>query len=380
MKKDQNKYICTMPYEWFEITPNGDVYTCCPTWLPKPIGNILEKEGDDLWNGKAAQKIRRSVIDGSFKYCDKKICPNIIRKKGPVKKLSEINDSQIKKHIKNSKYKLNYGPKIINCAFDRSCNLSCPSCRAKQIIAMGKDRKKVLLTIDKINKYYAKNITKLIITGSGDPFGSPYFFDWLRNMKPKDFPNLKSIHLHTNGQLFTKKSWDMIKPIRSKIKSVEISIDAATENTYKKNRRGGSFKRLLKNLSYISSLKKKGQIKYARISFVVQNNNYKEMFDFTKLGSELKFDDIYFSKLLNWGTFSTKEYKSRAVHSPTHPNHVKLLSELNKIKNLPKVNIGNLLPIVNKSSDNNSLALAIEKNKKYFINNFLSIKKKIINE
>ena len=198
-------------------------------------------------------------------------------------------------------------------------------------------------------------------------------------MNLSDFPNLKSIHLHTNGQLFTKKNWNMLKSIRHVVKSVEISIDACSEKTYSLNRRGGNYKRLLENLKFISSLKDKRDIRYVRISFVVQNNNYLEMLSFAKLGNKFKFDDIYFSKLLNWGTFTDSEYKKRAIHIPTHPNHKHLIEELKKVKEVPKTNIGNLLPLISVTQEKNSFALEIEKNKKYFKRKLSSIKKKFTN-
>jgi hypothetical protein len=59
-------------------------------------------------------------------------------------------------------------------------------------------------------------------------------------MKHEDMPNLKMIHLHTNAQLWTSKLWETIhEDIRSLITEAEISIDAASSETYSINRRGG---------------------------------------------------------------------------------------------------------------------------------------------
>ena len=32
--------FCRAPFENLETAPGGDVFFCCPAWLPKPIGNL----------------------------------------------------------------------------------------------------------------------------------------------------------------------------------------------------------------------------------------------------------------------------------------------------------------------------------------------------
>jgi hypothetical protein len=95
------------------------------------------------------------------------------------------------------------------------------------------------------------------MSGIGDPFGSPFSKKWLQTMKREDMPKLREIFLQTNAQLWTPQMWRKIpKNIQQLVKSTEISIDAATSETYSINRRGGSFDRLLANLSFISQLRK----------------------------------------------------------------------------------------------------------------------------
>ena len=38
--EDLSDFFCPHPFESFEFRPNGDVHTCCPAWLPVPIGNF----------------------------------------------------------------------------------------------------------------------------------------------------------------------------------------------------------------------------------------------------------------------------------------------------------------------------------------------------
>ncbi|MDH4206821.1 MAG: hypothetical protein OEV45_14970, partial [Desulfobacteraceae bacterium] len=187
----------------------------------------------------------------------------------------------------------------------------------------------------------------LYITGSGDPFGSPFFRKWLKTMRREDMPLLKNLHLHTNGQLWTPKMWGTIsRDVRQLVKSTEISIDAASSETYSINRRGGSFERLLENLEFVSTLRRNGPLERVTISMVVQENNFLEMPDFVRLGQRFDFDTVYFSQLVNWGTFSEKEFTNRAIHLPTHPRHSEFVDLLkDEILYEKLVYLGNLIEI-----------------------------------
>ncbi len=44
------------------MTTNGDCYNCC--YQERPLGNLVDSEFEDVWNGKAAQEIRSEFIAG----------------------------------------------------------------------------------------------------------------------------------------------------------------------------------------------------------------------------------------------------------------------------------------------------------------------------
>src|SRR5262245_45929397 len=72
--------FCRKPFEHFEIDPDGHVYLCCGQWLPKSIGNVHTQKWDEIWNSAAAQEIRESMHDGSFRHCSSVLCPLIASK------------------------------------------------------------------------------------------------------------------------------------------------------------------------------------------------------------------------------------------------------------------------------------------------------------
>lgn len=338
---NNNNYLfCDRPFSWIDITTierKGNCYLCCPAWLNKPIGNLYSQSLNDVWNSEAAIEIRESILDGSFRFCNSSLCPFYINQRYPV---YSIDEDLLKSKIT----KLSFGPKIINFAYDRSCNLFCPSCRTQ--IEIENANKDVILEInEKIKNQLLPQAEFINLCGMGDPFGSPFMKKWLCSLNFKDIENLKAIYMQTNGMLFTSNNWNAIdKDVRAKIYMVEISIDAATEETYNLNRPGGNFKKLLENLKFISELRKQKQIQRVDISMVVQKNNYQEMKSFVELGLSYNFDSIYFSKIINWDTFSDEDIKYRRVFDRNHPEYKEFLNELNDdIFQLEQVNLGNFL-------------------------------------
>jgi MoaA/NifB/PqqE/SkfB family radical SAM enzyme len=345
--ESESKFFCPKPFTWFEVSTRGDVFVCCPSWLKTPIGNLNQQSFDEVWNGPVAQDIRRSILDGSFEYCSFELCPYLhTRPNWIVTHADDVTDSLMLSVIRDGLTVLPFGPRDINCCYDRSCNLSCPSCRTA-MVNESSNSERILNIQQKLNDHALADAKLLYITGSGDPFGSPFFRTWLYKMKRSDMPNLETLHLHTNAQLWTPRMWNPIpEDIRALIRTTEISIDAASAATYEVNRRGGKWDVLLRNLEFVSELRQSGPLTWLGISMVVQDNNFEEMPDFVRLGRRIGADMVYFSQLVNWGTFSEAEFEERAVHRAEHPRNLALRATLkDSIFTDSLVNLGNLSPL-----------------------------------
>jgi glycosyltransferase involved in cell wall biosynthesis len=319
------RLFCSQPFTRFEVLGGGghrgDVFFCCQSWIRTSIGNMRKRSVREIWNGREARDIRRSILDGSFHHCRADVCPYLQRIDGPVQRVADVRDEQMLEVIKNEQTRLSFGPRDVICSFDQSCNLSCPSCRPR--IIMETAHGKAILDIQKrLEDEALRDARLLYITGSGDPFGSPLFREWLRTMDAAKMPNLERIHLHTNALLWTERSWQAIpERTRSFIRSATLSIDAATAETYAVNRRGGDFATLLERLAFIAELRKTGPLTYLEIHMTVQANNYREMPGFVRLGREHNCDRVSFHQLLDWGSFSPEEYAARAIQLKSHPEH-----------------------------------------------------------
>jgi len=322
--------FCEEPFRHFETLETGGVFLCCPQWLPTSVGNLHTESAEESWNSDRAQAIRRDILAGSFKYCDSEICPRIQSNSLPT--VEEAKKNPYYKNIIENKITKLYRPTLINFSHDRSCNISCPSCRNKKISFS--DGPQYLLRKqmhDKIVRTYFSQATDdvftLNITGSGDPFGSKIFREFLRELDGSMFPNMR-IDLQTNGVMFTQKMWDRMEKIHENITLVMVSFDAASEATYNITRRGGNWRQLLKNMEFLSQLRRTGQRKFLQFYFVVQKANFREMGEFVKIGKQFLVDQVCFSKANNWGTWTRSQFNNTCVWSPDHPDYEQYLRVL----------------------------------------------------
>ena len=125
------QFVCPLPFERFDIGPNGDVLVCCGHWLPTSIGNFMKQPIDDIVNSAAAQKIRASVTDGSYKYCNHLECGAMAQDSLPSR--DELRQSRTRDAVAHGNFHLD-GVDEVMFAFDQTCNLSCPSCRTHRIV------------------------------------------------------------------------------------------------------------------------------------------------------------------------------------------------------------------------------------------------------
>lgn len=337
---DLKQYVCTVPFHALEIMQNKN-YMCCASWLSKELPNGIPIQ--DLWNSDEAIEIRKSVMDGSYRYCSKTKCPFLSRlvslktpTNGPIIHINDLND-KMKIYYNEQSGVIEDGPEIIQMSFDRTCNYKCPSCRVDLIVENSQGIKRVEKTIEEIDTYYSANVKTLYITGSGDPFVSVGFRNYLRNFNPKKYPKLKSIHLHTNASMWNKEMWDSMPNIHKYVKTCEISIDAGTKDTYENiTRLGGNWDNLISNLNFISTIKSLWSVK---CSFVTQQSNYNEMETFLNLMHSIfkNKTKVFFGRVTNWGTFNKGQFKLIDVGDITHPEHNLFLEEFKKVATNPYV-------------------------------------------
>lgn len=329
---DLTKYICTLPFTHLTVHHKKEQYFCCKQWLDIPLSF------ENGWNGEDATNVRKSMIDGSFKYCSTQNCPHL----STLSNLGYLvaNSPIIEKSSLSKNFNTNpMGPKSIRFTFDSACNLACPSCRKDFIKNSTEIHIESEHVIEEIYEKYGKTLEEVSTSGYGDPFYSTSMIKFLQNISEIKLPKLRKIHIHTNGILWNQKNWEKIKNSHRFIKSAEISIDAASKETYEKVRRGGNWGLLIENLKFVNNIKTFNNI---IVSFVMQKDNYHEIYDFYVLMKNIftnKNVQFQYHSVQDWGVQSKEKYNGMKVWDPNHEDYDKFLINIEKIKTLKNKNI-----------------------------------------
>ena len=313
--------FCSMPFEKLALDADG-AHLCCSSWLPTVVGDPNTQSLDEIWNSKAAIEVRRSIIDGDFKYCLDR-CPAIQEKSLPL--VSQLHPDVYARAVAAKSAPITTLPKHLAVLYDRTCNLSCPSCRSTVLSATPKEREEFKVVLEKVIRPAMPGLKVLEFAG-GEALASAHLRTVLGMIDRQAHPDLR-VALFTNGTLFDRKAWDHLSNVHG-ITSVYLSLDAATKPTFEELRRGGLWEETFANVEFISSLRKEGAIEQFAILFVVQSRNFREMADFVRLGQRLGCDRVLFHELVDFKTYSATEFKARSIVSPGHPQHGELLAEL----------------------------------------------------
>jgi wyosine [tRNA(Phe)-imidazoG37] synthetase (radical SAM superfamily) len=312
---DLRQQFCQLPFHRLDIlTGFRSATLCCSSYLPASIGDLAVSGNTDVWMSDTAQRIRESILDGSFAYCNKITCPAISSRTLPQRKPETVEAALAS---------LERGPTWLNLSYDVTCNLSCPSCRTERRHADAASQRFFSFMVQERLLPLLANVRHLEVTGSGDPFASRSMFQLLRAINA-DMRELQTVQIMTNAQLFSPKVWEAIPGVHGRA-HFYVSADATQPETYAKLRRGGSFQRLLTNLAYIAELHRTRQAKGFTLAFVVQRENFRQMPDFVRMAKDLGCSTVYFARLTNWGTFTPEKYQRQCVWLPTHEEHAAFL-------------------------------------------------------
>lgn len=317
---------CYHPFNTVTVDGHGDCYVCiCQAWLPIRVGNIFQFSSlTEIVQSAKAREIQKSILDGSYRYCDHNNC-------------SIIKEDSLETEIAHRPDTVNW----INFALDPSCNLTCPSCRSDfRFLKEGPEYEKRIGIVE----YLAKLIKnhdhwiKFSISGDGDPFASLIYRHFLSIL---DLTNKKDVEIEivTNGILL-QDHWHKLEKIHNNIVRTKISLDAGSESVYKITRRGGSWEKVLNNIEFLINWKKTHRPDMQiQCNFVVQTTNYKDMPAYVAICDVLGVDEINFQKIVDWGTFDN--FQNHAIWSEKHPEHKFFLNILRNLNN-KKINYTNL--------------------------------------
>ena len=300
---------CKAPFVKFSIELSGDCWFCCPGLQKECIGNIFESTFEEIWYGEKAVEFRKSVIKETYEGCDFSLCLNIFE----YNSFPDLYPDY---------------PEIVSLNYIKACNVRCVMCRDDFIYESKENTEYFNKFIDRFLSI-CKNVKFIYLNGGGEVFVSNHL-KLLVNKILEQKPEVKFI-LHSNGLLFDEEHCRDFGFL-GRMPVVYVSVHAASKKVYDKIVRGSNFDRVIKNLKWISSLVKKGEINTFGIMFVVHSLNYKEMVKFVKLANKLGASANFWC-FRNWETSQMcKEYDKYAVWKEDHNEHKKFLKILGQLK------------------------------------------------
>lgn len=319
------KFVCTLPFDRFDIGPDGNVLVCCGHWLPTSIGSFMNQSVDDVLNSPKAMDIRKSVTDGSYKYCNHVDCGAMVR--DDLTKV-EAAPAVISKSISTGDFRIDHPTEVL-FAFDQTCNLSCPSCRTERITEkFSQSVAKAQAVEEKFSPLLSK--AKILhINPAGELFASKPSRKILEMINDETCPDIR-LAIISNGTLFSEQEWKKFPGIHNKVQSIRVSIDAATKETFEKLRRLGKYDVFVENMKFLRHLRMT-VVPELKFSFTYQIDNFREMPAFVDFCAEMHADYAIFERLQNI-TFTPEEYREKAVHFPTHRLHSEFIDVINHPK------------------------------------------------
>ena len=336
-------HICTVPFMEFQIYEDGNVEVCCRSWMRKSIGSLETQTAKEILESPVLKHIITDMEEGKWSYCSD-LCPTLITALNSDKNKASFSQNIIPRDktdgiLNRDKHYLVYFNN------DRSCNLQCPSCRNEFIHVSSTKSPEQFAWLKNIQDRAQDLVEQLLlredgstvainITGSGDPFASELYWNYLLELNEKvllpEYSKLR-IKLQTNGVLMTPERMEKIKNLWSSIDWISVSIDATTQETYSVVRKRGKLDAVKKNVEWLNKRAKNNEIGVGgtclnwTVNFIVQADNYKEMADFAKYYTQ--FETIYkiwLNPIDDWGhmkLIDTALFSKKAIWSKEHPEH-----------------------------------------------------------
>lgn len=327
--KQLQGFMCPDPFNGISISSNGDIGMCsCAMWQPTVIGNILDNTLEEMLSSNLAQDIRQSIRNGTYEYCDETNCGIIINNK--LLHESEISGDYLRQYKDATAVDF---PRYFYIAGDKICNLSCPSCRNNVITlddyAQTKNKNVMELLNQQVFSGNSSEVVSIYVSSEGEMLASPLTLKFLEEFPLDRYPRAE-FWFQSNGLLF-KNRWDRIKHLANNIFKLSITTDSQEKTTYEKLRRGGKFEDQIKNLDFITELRKTYDFQLS-LRMVVQAENMHEIEDFYDFAMKYNCTEVDYMRIQDWSTYPPEEFNSIDVLNPSNKSYPDIIQRFKKLK------------------------------------------------
>jgi len=306
--------ICLNPWNYLSVEQDGNCYFCCSVFSPDKfsIGNIFEQNIEEIWNGEKAKSFRKDVLDSLYSHCDIKYCRFCYERYDEF--FSPASDNLIAPN-----------PLVVHFGYDYTCSQKCIFCRDNVRGFTKQQEEEYNKLIDTKFIPLLSNAQILSISGLGEIFDSNH--SKLLVKKAVESNKKLQLELWSNGIKFDKENIEALN-IQDRIRTVHISVNAATKKVHKEIFRSNSFDKVKENILYLNELKKNNKIKDIHLNFIINEKNYRDMKKFMEFVNTTEAV-VSFTPAHSSDTTFTRKDEIFAVHKPTHYLYNDFIRRLN---------------------------------------------------
>ncbi len=199
-----------------------------------------------------------------------------------------------------------------------ACNLKCPFCarganKLKRPVGIMK-----LENFKKVMKEIGEYLYFILFWNQGEPFVNPNFLEMIKIAKSYGIYTLTS----TNGH-FIKDEKTAEEVVASGLDVLIISLDGATEESYKFYRAGGDFETVIKAIELLAQAKNKlnSYKPYIEMQFLIMKHNQNEMKEIVKLATQLGANAI------SYKTLQVNTVEEAKINLPDNPKYTRYIKE-----------------------------------------------------
>lgn len=214
-------------------------------------------------------------------------------------------------------FKRYFYPELLCIFLTTRCNLRCLICRREDF--SGEDMK--FENIYKLEKQI-KHSSYINLTGWGECFLYPRLAEILTYILTVN-KKKRIIQITTNGTLLSE---NIAMLLRGRLNYFEISLNAATIETYNRDMKFGDFEKTIKNIRNFMSYLDEDDIKGVILHFVAHVDNYLEIPEFVRLAKSLNVRRVTIGQYL----IGTTEHLGKGLFN-IKDDYNRKLEEANKI-------------------------------------------------
>jgi MoaA/NifB/PqqE/SkfB family radical SAM enzyme len=227
IRADSSRPFCTRPWRQMTVLSDGvAVCACIDATKSNPLGDFRKQSFDEIWNGPAYEKLRRTIATDIDRTPICVGCPNRVAEPAPPADYM----TGVQK------------PEVLFIESYAGCNLACPGCNREAIegsresLAMGLDTfRRIIDGLSPTLKYMEFHL-------GGENYmhkDAHEMVKYARDHNPQCF-----ILSSTNGHFFHTEERCQ-KVLDSGIDALIFSVDGATQQSYERYRVNGKFDRVV---------------------------------------------------------------------------------------------------------------------------------------